>query len=102
VATKLKITYVKNNFLDVRPVVFLCEPLFLISNRSKSNTKLVRTCSSRKRNLTLILYFLGDDWSDCMHLKNVALPDAPYLGFSAMTGDVSDAHEYVTFPSLFK
>jgi mannose-binding lectin 2 len=64
VATKLKITYVKNNFLDVK-----------------------------------IQYKAWDDWSDCMHLKNVALPDAPYLGFSAMTGDVSDAHDIITVNS---
>ena len=43
-----------------------------------------------------MICFLGDDWSDCFHIKNVALPESPYLGFTAMTGDVSDAHEYVT------
>lgn len=61
VATKLKITYVKNNFLDVK-----------------------------------IQYKAWDDWSDCFHVKNVALPEAPYLGITAMTGDVSDAHDVIT------
>ena len=41
------------------------------------------------------MVFLGDDWSDCFHIKNLVLPITPYLGFTAMTGDVSDAHEYV-------
>ncbi|KAG5646204.1 hypothetical protein DXG03_004030 [Asterophora parasitica] len=61
VATKLKITYVKDKFLDVK-----------------------------------IQYKAWDDWSDCIHLKNVALPPNPFLGFSAMTGDVSDAHDIIS------
>ncbi|KAF9463599.1 ERGIC53, mannose lectin, ER-golgi intermediate compartment [Collybia nuda] len=61
VATKLKITYVKDNFLDAK-----------------------------------IQYKAWDDWSDCFHLKNFSLPLNPYLGFTAMTGDVSDAHDIIT------
>jgi len=61
VATKLKITYVKNNFLDVK-----------------------------------VQYKAWDDWSDCFHIKNFALTEAPYLGLTAMTGEVSDAHDIVT------
>jgi len=61
VATKLKVTYVRNNFLDVK-----------------------------------IQYKAWDDWSDCFHLKNVTLPSEPFLGFTAMTGDVSDAHDIIT------
>jgi hypothetical protein len=84
---------------------FLVNP-FLLSvicvSRSKSNTKPVRTSFSNKRIPVLTLYFLGDEWSDCMHLKNVALPEAPFLGFTAMTGDVSDAHEYVISHSSFR
>ncbi|GLB37850.1 putative legume-like lectin family protein [Lyophyllum shimeji] len=61
VATKLKITYVREKFLDVK-----------------------------------IQYKAWDDWSDCFHLKNVSLPATPFLGFTAMTGDVSDAHDIIT------
>ncbi|KAF8055789.1 legume-like lectin family-domain-containing protein [Lyophyllum atratum] len=61
VATKLKVTYVRDKFLDVK-----------------------------------IQHKAWDDWSDCFHLKNVSLPTNPFLGFSAMTGDVSDAHDIIT------
>lgn len=43
---------------------------------------------------------LGDDWTPCFTLKNVTLPEVPFLGFSALTGDVSDEHEYVVPVSL--
>ncbi|KAG5638435.1 hypothetical protein H0H81_012652 [Sphagnurus paluster] len=61
VATKLKVIYVKNKFLDVK-----------------------------------VQYKAWDDWSDCIHLTNITLPSNPFLGFSAMTGDVSDAHDIIS------
>jgi len=61
VATKLKVTYVRDKFLDVK-----------------------------------IQHKAWDDWSDCFHVKNLTLPPNPFLGFSAMTGDVSDAHDIIT------
>jgi len=64
VATKLKIIFFKDKFLDVK-----------LQHRA------------------------WDDWTDCFHLKNVTLPPNPYLGFSAMTGDVSDAHDIITVTS---
>jgi len=64
VATKLKVTYVKGNFLDVK-----------------------------------VQYRAWDEWSDCFHLKNITLPELPFLGFTAMTGDVSDAHDIITVNS---
>lgn len=40
----------------------------------------------------------GDDWSDCFMITGaVSLPKSPFLGFSALTGAVSDNHEYVHF-----
>jgi mannose-binding lectin 2 len=39
----------------------------------------------------------GDEWSDCFTLSPIILPSAPFLGFSAMTGDVFDTHEYAPF-----
>jgi len=64
VATKLKITFVKDNFLDVK-----------------------------------IQYKAWDDWTDCFSIPKITLPPNPYLGFSAMTGDVSDAHDIISVTS---
>ena len=41
--------------------------------------------------------YLGDDWTDCFYIPKISLPPNPFLGFTAMTGDVSDAHEYAPF-----
>jgi len=60
IATKLKITYVKDTFLDVK-----------------------------------IQYQAWDEWVDCFYVEGISLPHSPYLGFSAMTGDVSDAHDII-------
>jgi len=64
VATKLKVTYVKDAFLDVK-----------------------------------IQYKAWDDWTDCFTVEKVNLPTNPFLGFSAMTGDVSDAHDIISVTS---
>jgi mannose-binding lectin 2 len=61
VATKLKITYLKDTFLDVK-----------------------------------IQHKAWDEWSDCFTINGISLPTSPYLGFSAMTGDVFDAHDIIT------
>jgi len=45
----------------------------------------------------LILMLTGDDWSDCFTLTDISLPTNPFIGLSAMTGDVTDAHEYAPF-----
>ncbi|KAH9966287.1 legume-like lectin family-domain-containing protein [Russula compacta] len=37
-----------------------------------------------------------DQWSDCFTLKDISLPTSPYIGLSAMTGDVSDAHDIIS------
>ena len=107
VATKLKLTYVKDNFLDVSPYIprfNLTYPWFV---RSKFNTKLVGIHLIRflKIGTFLIKYpicYLGDDWTDCFFIPKVTLPPTPFLGFTAMTGDVSDAHEYaLPYPHTF-
>ncbi|TCD65570.1 hypothetical protein EIP91_002490 [Steccherinum ochraceum] len=62
VATKLKITYIKEAYLDVK-----------------------------------IQYKAWDEWSDCFTINGAdILPLAPYLGFSALTGDVFDAHDIIS------
>jgi len=37
-----------------------------------------------------------EEWSDCFTLNDISLPPAPYVGLTAMTGDVSDAHDIVS------
>ncbi|KAI0262239.1 ERGIC53, mannose lectin, ER-golgi intermediate compartment [Gloeopeniophorella convolvens] len=37
-----------------------------------------------------------DEWSNCFTIKDISLPTNPYIGFSAMTGDVSDAHDIIS------
>jgi len=61
VATKLKITYIKDAYLDVK-----------------------------------IQYKAWDDWTDCFNVPHLELPLAPFLGFSALTGDVYDNHDIIT------
>ncbi|KAI9511461.1 legume-like lectin family-domain-containing protein [Russula earlei] len=45
--------------------------------------------------LDVKLHWKGwEEWTDCFTLKDITLPPNPYLGLSAMTGDISDAHEH--------
>ncbi|KAI0300440.1 concanavalin A-like lectin/glucanase domain-containing protein [Multifurca ochricompacta] len=61
VATKLRVTYVKDTVLDVK-----------------------------------IQWKGWEEWSDCFMLRDISLPSNPYIGLSAMTGDVSDAHDVIS------
>jgi len=38
----------------------------------------------------------GEEWSNCFALKDISVPLNPYIGLSAMTGDVSDAHDIIS------
>jgi len=64
VATKLKVTYVKDGFLDVK-----------------------------------IQYKAWDEWTPCFRVDKLQLPANPFVGFTAMTGDVSDAHDIISVSS---
>jgi len=64
VATKLKITYMKDTLLDVK-----------------------------------VQHDAWDEWSNCFSVEKVTLPSAPFLGFTAMTGDVFDAHDIISVAS---
>jgi hypothetical protein len=100
VASKLKITYLKGSLLDV--CVLPCS-----ENTSSDNERYVQVkvqynaCSLFKPPYSIFrmyaksLYYTGDEWTDCFSAEGITLPSAPFLGFSAMTGDVFDAHEYV-------
>jgi len=61
VATKIRITYIKDTSVDVK-----------------------------------IQHKAWDEWSDCFKIEGISLPLSPFLGFSAMTGDVSDAHDIIS------
>ncbi|KAL5483214.1 hypothetical protein ACEPAI_8444 [Sanghuangporus weigelae] len=37
-----------------------------------------------------------DTWTDCVKIEDVSIPLAPFLGFSALTGDVFDAHDIIS------
>ncbi|OLL24655.1 L-type lectin-like domain-containing protein [Neolecta irregularis DAH-3] len=41
------------------------------------------------------------EWTSCFNIKNVALPSLSYLGFTALTGEVSDNHDIIAalYPS---
>ncbi|BGP36879.1 hypothetical protein JCM10449v2_000781 [Rhodotorula kratochvilovae] len=37
-----------------------------------------------------------DEWTTCFAVEGIELPNQPFLGFSALTGDVSDAHDIIS------
>ncbi|KIJ51357.1 hypothetical protein M422DRAFT_43911 [Sphaerobolus stellatus SS14] len=43
-----------------------------------------------------IQYKAWDEWTPCFHVPKVKLPANTFLGFSAETGDVSDAHDIIS------
>jgi len=99
VATKLKITYVKDTVLDVRQPVF-SYPIFTF-NTYPGEASMERLCVFHEFMIScLVLMSTGEEWSNCFILNDISLPLNPYIGLSAMTGDVSDAHEYVIFVCL--
>lgn len=64
VATKARLTYVKDVFLELA-----------------------------------LHYEEWDEWETCFKVSNITIPERPYLGFSAATGDVSDNHDIVSVTS---
>jgi mannose-binding lectin 2 len=47
---------------------------------------------SKSRLLVELQTKKSDEWLKCFE-TSIVLPESPYLGFTALTGDVSDAHE---------
>ncbi|KAG9084214.1 hypothetical protein FS749_005400, partial [Ceratobasidium sp. UAMH 11750] len=47
--------------------------------------------------LNVALQYKGwDEWTECFTVWDVTLPSAPFLGFSSLTGDVSDNHDIIS------
>lgn len=42
-----------------------------------------------------IQYKAFDEWTHCFRIDNASLPLVPFIGFSALTGDVYDAHDII-------
>ncbi|KAF8523250.1 legume-like lectin family-domain-containing protein [Gautieria morchelliformis] len=61
VPTKLKLTYIEAESLDVK-----------------------------------VQYKSWNEWTDCFTIPNFVLEKNPFIGFSAMTGDVADAHDIIS------
>ncbi|KAG8862300.1 hypothetical protein FRB96_001879 [Tulasnella sp. 330] len=64
--------------------------------RTDIETK-VRIIYKKGDSLSVLLQYRGwDEWTPCFEIKNAVLPDAPYLGVTAITGELHDAHDVVT------
>jgi mannose-binding lectin 2 len=61
IATKARITYYKNTYLEVK-----------------------------------LQYKAWDQWEPCFTIPNVTIPSAAYIGFTALTGEVSDNHDIIS------
>ena len=97
VITKLRLTYVKDAYLDVSHTHIPRPPADSRDARSKSTIEPVRTRGPRSWRADRPM-LTGDDWSDCFRVDAIRLPSSPFLGVSALTGQVFDAHEYVFHP----
>lgn len=99
VATKLKITYIKDSYLNVS-ILFHCAQFTVIHPCVQVKIQ-YKACEwhecNRLRTAIEKYLFVGDDWTDCFTVEGITLPVAPYLGVTALTGDVSDNHEYVAW-----
>ncbi|VDC05119.1 unnamed protein product [Peniophora sp. CBMAI 1063] len=63
--------------------------------RTTVPTKL-RITYVKDTHLDVKIQFKGfDEWKPCFSADNVVLPKHPYIGFSALTGDVSDPHDVI-------
>jgi lectin, mannose-binding 2 len=61
IATKARITYYKNTYLEVK-----------------------------------LQYKAWDQWEPCFTIPNATIPSVAYLGFTALTGEVSDNHDIIS------
>ncbi|KAG9307331.1 hypothetical protein G9A89_017159 [Geosiphon pyriformis] len=65
--------------------------------RSKTIPTKARITYYKENYLELKLqYKAWDQWESCFTLPNVTLPNIVYLGFTALTGEVSDNHDIIS------
>ncbi|KIM64011.1 hypothetical protein SCLCIDRAFT_1213831 [Scleroderma citrinum Foug A] len=43
-----------------------------------------------------VQYKAWDDWTDCFRVEGISLPINPFVGMSALTGEVFDAHDVIS------
>ena len=73
-----------------------CEANIRSNSRSEIATK-ARITYYKNTYLELKLqYKAWDQWEPCFTIPNVTLPSAAYLGFTALTGEVSDNHDIIS------
>ncbi|KAG8911982.1 hypothetical protein FRC01_005364 [Tulasnella sp. 417] len=58
---------------------------------------MIRIRYKKDKGLEVLLQYKGwDEWTPCFEIKNLVLPTMPYLGFTAITGEVHDAHDIIS------
>ncbi|KAG9044041.1 hypothetical protein FS837_008856 [Tulasnella sp. UAMH 9824] len=61
---------------------------------------MIRIRYKKDKGLEVLLQYKGwDEWTPCFELKNLTLPTMPYLGVTAITGEVHDAHDVISIAS---
>jgi hypothetical protein len=88
------------NWLRVRLVLIVDIPVCALIKQDSFRRKDIPTkgrltyVKSKSRLLLELQTKNSENWKKCFE-TTVTLPDSPYLGFTAATGDVSDNHEWV-------
>ncbi|KAG8964302.1 hypothetical protein FRC05_003852 [Tulasnella sp. 425] len=61
---------------------------------------MLRIRYKKDKSLEVLLQYKGwDEWTPCFEIKNISLPAMPYLGLTAITGEVHDAHDVISIAS---
>ncbi|KIO33925.1 hypothetical protein M407DRAFT_165769 [Tulasnella calospora MUT 4182] len=61
---------------------------------------MIRIRYKKDKGLEVLLQYKGwDEWTPCFEIKNMTLPTMPYLGMTAITGEVHDAHDIISIAS---
>jgi len=58
---------------------------------------IARIIYKKDQGLEVLIQYKGwDEWTPCFELKGMTLPASPYLGVTAITGEVYEAHDVVS------
>ncbi|KAG9038339.1 hypothetical protein FRB95_001751 [Tulasnella sp. JGI-2019a] len=61
---------------------------------------MARIIYKKGESLSVLLQYKGwDEWTPCFEIKGAILPDSPYLGVTAITGELHDAHDIISIQS---